>query len=111
MTTVFWMSKLKPGVVAADYETWVQKFDYDKARELSSIHSYRAYRIPQPFLESGSAPFDYLEVIEVTDLDEYRRELNEHPAAQAISKEWGNYVELVHSLSGVLIPPGISMEK
>ena len=111
MVAVFWMSRLKPGVAAADYETWVQDFDYDKARELSSIHSYRAYRIRKPFLETGSTPFDYLEVIEVTDLDEYRRELNEHPAAQAIAQEWGNYVELVYSLSGELVPPGVITDK
>jgi hypothetical protein len=111
MVAVFWMSKLKSGVAAADYEAWVQDFDYEKARELTSIRSYRTYRIDEPFFGPGSAPFDYLEVIEVTNLDEYRRELNEHPAAQAIAQEWGDYVELVHSLSGELIPPGVSMDK
>lgn len=111
MFTVFWLSKLKPGVAAADYENWVQDFDYEKARELKSVRSYRAYQIREPFLDTGSAPFDYLEVIQVTDLDEYRRELNEHPAAQAIAQEWGNYVELVHSLSGELIPPGLNKDK
>lgn len=39
MFTVFWLSKLKPGVAAADYENWVQDFDYEKAQELSSIWS------------------------------------------------------------------------
>lgn len=111
MATVFWTSKLKPGVAAADYENWVQDFDYDKAQELSSIRSYRAYRIREPFLETGSAPFDYLEVIEITSLGEYRRELKDHPAAQAIAQEWGNYVELVHSLSGGLIHPGVSKDE
>ena len=78
---------------------------------MSSIRSYRTYRIHALFLEAGPTPFDYLEVIEVTGLEEYRRELNEHPAAQAIAQEWGNYVELVHSLSGELIPPGVSAGK
>jgi hypothetical protein len=49
MAIVFWLSKLKPGVAAADYENWVQDFDYEKAQELSSIRSYRAYRIREPY--------------------------------------------------------------
>lgn len=111
MATVFWMSRLKPGVAAADYESWVQNFDYIKARELSSIRSYRAYRIHDLFLEAGSPPFDYLEVIEVADLEMYRQELDEHPAARAIAQEWGDYVELVHSLNGELIPPGVIVDE
>jgi hypothetical protein len=109
MVTVFWMSRLKSGVPAADYEAWVHDFDYARAGELSSIQSYRVYRIEETFIENEPPPFDYLEVIEVTELEAYRRELNEHPAALAISQEWGNYVELVHSLSGEFIPPGISV--
>ena len=108
MAAVFWMSRLKTGVEATDYETWVRDFDYVKARELSTLRSYRTYRINEPFLDTGSAPFDYLEVIEVTDLEAYRRELADHPAAQAIAQEWDKFVELVFSSSGELIPPGVS---
>ena len=108
MPTVFWMSRLKKGVRGADYERWVRDFDYVKAEELSSILSYRAHRISGPFLEDGTKPFDYLEVIDVKDLEVYREQLAQHPAAQAIVKEWGNYVELVHSLYGEFLPPGIS---
>jgi hypothetical protein len=98
MATVFWMSRLKGGVAAIDYETWVRDFDYAKAGELPSLRSYQAFRIQAPFLDDESKPFDYLEV---------RRELSEHPAARAIAQEWGDYVELVYSLSGTLIPPGV----
>lgn len=111
MAAVFWMSRLKSGVAATDYETWVRDFDYDKARELPSIRSYGVYRMQDSFLDQESLPFDYLEVIEVTDLEAYRRELSEHAAAQAIAQEWGNFVELVHSLNGELIPPGISADE
>jgi hypothetical protein len=109
MTTVFWISRLKPGVAAADYEKWLREFDYVKARELSSILSYRAHRVHDHFLPAeGGRPFDYLEVIEITDLDEYRKQLAEHPAAQAIAAEWGNYVELVYSLHGEFLGPGVA---
>ena len=107
MPTVFWMSRLKPGVRREDYERWLREFDYVRARELKSIVSYRAYRIEGAFLE-GEKPYDYLEVIEVTDLEAYRRELNEHPAARAIAAQWGDYLDLVGSLHGECIPPGMS---
>ena len=109
MTTVFWISRLKAGVAADDYEKWVREFDYVRARELSSILSYRAHRVHDHFLPAdGARPFDYLEVIEVTSLDEYRQQLAEHPAAQAIAAEWGNYVELAYSLTGEFLGPGVS---
>lgn len=109
MTTVFWISRLKAGVAAADYEKWVQEFDYVRAGELSSILSYRAHRVYGHFLPAeGGRPFDYLEVIDVTNLEEYHKQLAEHPAAKAIAAEWGNYVELVYSLTGDFIAPGVS---
>ncbi len=106
MPTIFWMSKLKPGVSAADYERWLREFDYVRARELSSILSYRAHRIDGPFLE-GAKPYDYLEVIDITDLGEYRQQLAEHPAARAIGEAWGQYLDLALSLAGEFIPPGV----
>ena len=109
MTTVFWISRLKAGAAAADYEKWVREFDYVRAGELSSIVSYRAHRVYDHFLPAkGGRPFDYLEVIDVTNLEEYRKQLAEHPAAKAIAAEWGNYVELVYSLTGDFIAPGVS---
>lgn len=108
MATVFFLSKLKPGVAAANYETWLREFDYVRAKELSSILSYRTHRIQGHLREEAAIPYDYLEVIEVTDLEQYRKEITEHPAAQAITAEWGNYLELVYSLTGEFVPPGVS---
>ncbi len=61
----------------------------------------------QPF-SAGEKLFDYLEMIEVTDLEEYRRDLEENPAAKAIAQQWGEYLDLVGSLQAEFIPPGFS---
>lgn len=106
MPAVFWMSTLRSGVRRDAYERWVREFDYIKAGMLSSILSYHVYRIEAPFLD-GVKAFDYLEVIEVTSLDEYRKEIAEHPAAEEIRREWGTYVDLVGSLAGEVIPSGV----
>ena len=107
MPVVFWMTRLKRGVQPEDYERWLTKFDYVTAPKLETILSYRAYRVERPFTD-GEKLFDYLEVIEVTDLDKYRKELEENPAAKAIAEQWGGFLDLVGSLQAEFIPPGFS---
>jgi hypothetical protein len=105
MPVVFWMTKLKPEVQPEDYERWLKEFDYANAPELETIVSYRAYRVEQPF-NKGEKLFDYLEVIEVTDLEKYRSDLEENPAAKAIAEQWGKFLDLVGSLQAEFLPPG-----
>ena len=112
MTTVFWMSRLKEGVQREAYERWLKEFDYVHSRQLDSVRSYQAHRIEGAFLQEGpflegQQPYDYLEVIEVTSLEDYRRDLEENPAAKAIAAEWGDYLEVADSLYGEFIPPGM----
>lgn len=105
MPVVFWMTKLKGEVRPEDYERWLKEFDYANAPKLETIVSYRAYRVEQPFIE-GEKLFDYLEVIEVTNLEKYRRELVENPAAKAIAEQWGGFLDLVGSLQAEFLHPG-----
>jgi hypothetical protein len=92
MPVVFWFSRLRPGVDAADYERWVRDVDYRAAKDIPSIRSYTVHHIDGPCL-GETTPYDYIEVVEVTDIDAYRRDIREHPAAQTIVAEIGNYVE------------------
>lgn len=74
MTRVFFFNRLRPGVAGADYEAWVREVDYPTARAIPSIVSYEVVRVDEPFRDSG-IPYDYIEVVEVTDTDTYRRDL------------------------------------
>lgn len=105
MPVVFWMTKLKEGIQPEDYERWLKEFDYANAPKIETILSYRAYRAERPF-SAGEKLFDYLEVIEVTNLEEYRRELEENSAAKAIAEQWSGFLDLVSSLQAEFIPPG-----
>jgi hypothetical protein len=107
MPVVFWMTRLKPGVQPEDYERWLREFDYANAPKLETILSYRAYRVERPFIEDEKL-FDYLEVIEVTNLEKYRKDLEENPAAKAIAAPWGGFLDLVGSLQAEFLPPGFS---
>ena len=92
MPVVFWFSRLRPGVDAAEYEQWVRDVDYRLAREIPSIRSYRVHRVEGPCL-GDSVPYDYVEVAEITAIDAYRRDIAQHPAAQRIVAEIGRYVK------------------
>jgi hypothetical protein len=92
MATVFWFSRLRPGVDADAYEEWVRTVDYAAARRIPSILSYRVYRINGPCL-GDMTPYDYVEVVEITDLEDYRRDIETHPAAQQIGAEIGQYIQ------------------
>jgi hypothetical protein len=100
MPVVFWFSRLCPGMDAAEYEQWVRDVDYRLAREIPSICSYRVHRVEGPCL-GDSAPYDYVEVAEITDIDAYRRDIAQHPAAQRIVAEIGRYVDSVGNAWGV----------
>jgi hypothetical protein len=101
--TVFFLARLREGVDPADYEKWVREFDYPTGAAIPSIISYRTHRIAGPF-RTAEIDYDYIEVVEVTDIDAYRRDLEEHPRAQELRRQiveylepsdnyWGHYVE------------------
>lgn len=91
MPVVFFLQRLKPGVKAEDYEQWVREFDYPTARNLPSIISYRNYRLRGP-LRKADVHYDYLEVIEITDREAYRRDL-EGPGAAELRRQIVNYLQ------------------
>jgi hypothetical protein len=100
---VVWFSRLQPRVDPADYERWVREVDYPGAQQLPSLVSYRVYPIKGPCLGDSPALFDsdYVEIAIITSMADYLRDLEEHPAAQAIIGEIGQYVQSVGSAWGI----------
>lgn len=92
MPTVFFLTRLRKGVAPADYEKWVREFDYPTAKSIPSIISYRTHRIAGPYREAD-AHYDYIEVVEVTNIDDYRRDLEELPQAQELRRQIIEYLE------------------
>ena len=90
MPVVFFLNKLRPGVRGEDYERWVREVDYPTARALSTITSYVVART-EATLEGGASPYDYVERVEVTNIDDYRRELAD-PSLADFSSQWSAHV-------------------
>jgi hypothetical protein len=74
------MSRLKPEAQQEVYKRWLKEFDYTDSRQLESVLSYRTYRIEGAFLV-GHKPYDYLKMIEVSSLIDYRCDQEQHLAA------------------------------
>jgi hypothetical protein len=102
MPTVFFLARLRQGIEPAAYEQWVRNFDYPTARSIPSIVSYKTHRISGPFRQAG-VPYDYIEVVEVTSIDDYRRDLAELPQAQELRRQIGQYLEPSDSYWGHVI--------
>ncbi len=90
---VFFLNKLREGVDPAAYERWVREVDYPFARRLPTIESYVVTRLDGLF-EGGEAPYDYLEVVEITELDAYRKSLDRgsSPELKQFFEEWSSFV-------------------
>ena len=90
MPVVFFLNKLRPGVRRDDYERWVREVDYPTARALTTIRSYVVARTEET-LEAEPSPYDYVERVEITNIDDYRRQLTD-PSMADFSRQWSAHV-------------------
>ncbi len=99
---VFFLNRLHEGVDPAEYETWIRSVDYPVARGQDAITSYTVTRIEGTLTGEGESPYDYLEVIEITGLDEYRA-LGSLPAFERLLQEWSQYVAHAVMIHGEVV--------
>ena len=88
---VFFLNRLHEGADGDEYEAWIRRVDYPVARAQGAIRSYTVTRIDGTLTGEGESPYDYLEVIEITDLDEYRA-LAQKPEFEQLLREWSEFV-------------------
>lgn len=100
---VFFLNTLSQGVDPQDYERWVRAVDYPIARAQPSILSYVVTRLEGHVVGSGDLPCQYLEVLEITDLDEYRAAGDTSPDFRRLMKEFGEYVGTTVAVFGEVI--------
>lgn len=105
MTTVYWLVRLRPGVSAEDYQHFVQTVDYPEVRHIASIRSYQSNRVLGSLPEGDALPFDFVDVVEVVDLDAYLRDLKEHPAVERVHSQSPKLVDVLECLVAEPVPP------
>jgi hypothetical protein len=101
-TRVFFFNRLAEDADPAAYERWVREVDYPKARSIPSILSYEVVRIDGPLRDAG-VPYDYVEVVEVSDLDAYRSDLGSLPGREQFVTELRAFIPSADAVVGTLI--------
>ena len=65
---------LKPDQDADSYETWVREVVHPAAMALPSITRYDVYKVDGPFRPGGAVPYQFIEVVTITSVNEVRRD-------------------------------------
>jgi hypothetical protein len=73
MTTLIVLFNLKPEADVAAYERWAAEVDMATVRRLEHCDAFDVYRCTGT-LAGGDAPYDYVEIIELSDLGGFRAE-------------------------------------
>lgn len=71
MTTLIVLFNLKPDADVQAYETWAKTTDLPIVRKLPSIVSFNVYRSSGVLGSDADAPYQYVEVLEVTDMEQF----------------------------------------
>ncbi len=82
---------LKPGVTAADYEDWSRTRDIPGVRSLPSVDDFTVLRTTGLLGSQAKAPYDYVEIIEVADLDGFFKDTTSD-ASQAVAREFREWL-------------------
>jgi hypothetical protein len=90
-TRVLFLARLHEGIDREEYERWVREVDLPTARAIPSVRSYDVVRLDGA-LRDNDVPYDYIELLEVSELDAYRRELEQIPERAAFSAAWRSFV-------------------
>ncbi|MEM1262737.1 MAG: REDY-like protein HapK [Pseudomonadota bacterium] len=72
--TVVVLFNLKPGVDVAAYEAWAKTRDLPNVRALSQCERFDVLRSVGVLGSDTPAPYEYVEIIDVTDLAAFREE-------------------------------------
>jgi REDY-like protein HapK len=76
MTTLIVLFNLKAGQSVADYEAWAKTTDVPTVKGLKSINDFRVYRASGLLGTDKPAPYQYVEVVEVNNMEEFGAEIS-----------------------------------
>jgi hypothetical protein len=89
----FFLNRLRDGVDPRDYERFVREVDYPFASRIPTIRSYVVTRVDGLLEGEGKPPYDYLEVVEITEVDAYRASLDpSQPDVKEFFDQWSSFV-------------------
>lgn len=83
---------LKPGVDPVAYESWAAARDIPSVRALPSIAGFEVAAATGLLGSDGKPPYQYVEVIDVADMDTFGRDIST-PEMQTIAAEFRGFAD------------------
>ncbi|MCW3006102.1 MAG: hypothetical protein JWP17_728 [Solirubrobacterales bacterium] len=91
---VFFLTHLRPGVDPQEYEQFLRDVDYPRTKELLPVSSYQATRIEGRAVSEGDAPYAYIEILDIDDVEGYRTAFaNPTPEIAELIQQVFSYVD------------------
>jgi len=77
---IFFLTKIKDKSRRSEYETWVREVDVPTVMGWSCVSNYRVVRLEGEVFAGTPVPdYDYIEIMEVSDIDDYKKSLEMSP--------------------------------
>ncbi len=86
MTTLIVLFSLQPGTDAKVYEEWAKTTDLPVVRGLPSVDSFGLYRVGGLFGTDSPAPYDYVEMIDVSDMTQFGADVSTDTMAKVAAE-------------------------
>lgn len=96
---VFILYSLKEGVDAETFETRAREVEARLASRSRAINSYTLTRITKCMTDGDVSPYDYIEILEISDPEGYAAE-GSKPDVSAFLREWERDVKSYLALGG-----------
>jgi len=106
MPTVYWFVRLKPGVQPEEYMRFVQEVDYAAVKSIPSIVNYRSNRVLGSVSGKEPLDFDFIDVVEITNLDSYLKDLEQNPAVEEVHSRSLQLVDIQFSAISEIVDEG-----
>ncbi|GAA4559383.1 hypothetical protein [Pseudonocardia xishanensis] len=99
---VFFLTTLHSEDVREAYENWVRDVDQPAADALPGVERYRVVRLEGPATEGSTTPaYSYIEIIEITDLETYRKSVQATPAS--LFDQFRSYLSAFDAVAGRVV--------
>ncbi len=92
MTTVVVLFNLKEGADVAAYETWANTVDIPNVRRLNGCGGFNVFRVQGLLNGSPDAPYQYVELIEIVDMETFKASVSTE-AAQQVAAQFREFAD------------------
>ena len=92
MTTIVVLFNLKRDGDVADYEAWAKTVDIPNVRRLDGCSSFNVLRVQGLLNGSPDTPYQYVELIEITDMDTFKSSVSTE-AAQQVAAQFREFAD------------------